>query len=162
MFPAFLPLNLFRDAPKFPVAFRVVANRDISRLARLLRITYRPKNRYCILVDSTPQFHSTKKNVISCFGTDVFIVRTEQSTEIQWDYANLFEPQLVCSKKRLTANAKWKYLVKFNAQAFPLRTYQVMVASFSALNGSNLIEATRKQQQWSLIGNYTPLKAMPG
>ncbi len=161
VFRTFLLFNLLRvpnDAPEFPIAFTVVAHWEISRLARFLRMIYRPQNSYCIQIDrnSTPQFHSSIKNLVSCFGPNVFLVQTEPSAEVHWNDASVVEPQLVCAKKLLTASAKWKYLVNCIGQAFPLRTNQEMVSALSALNGSNLIETISKPQHRRMIGNNSP------
>ncbi len=165
LFRSFLPFGLFHvpnDAPDFPIAFTVVAHREFSRLARLLRMIYRPQNSYCIHIDkrSTPQFRSAIQNLVSCFGPNVFLVPTEQSIEVQWGDASVFEPQMVCAKSLLTANAKWKYLVNCVGQEFPLRTNREMVAALKALNGSNLIETTDNPQHWRLLGNRPPFKVM--
>ncbi len=166
LFLTFLPFNLLRvpnDAPDFPIAFTVVANRDISRLARLLRMIYRPQNSYCIHIDrnSTSEFRSALQNLVSCFGSNVYLVPTEESIEVKLEDASVLDPQLVCAKKLLTANAHWKYLVNCDGQAFPLRTNQEMAAALSALNGSNLIETTSNPQHWRLMGNKPPFKVMP-
>ncbi len=125
------------DAPDFPIAFTVVAHREFSRLVRLLRMIYRPQNSYCIHIDkrSTPEFRLAIENLLSCFGPNIHLISTEQSVEVQWGDASVFEPQLVCAKSLLSANFKWRYLVNCVGQEFPLRTNREMVAALKSLNG---------------------------
>ncbi len=150
------------DAPEFPIAFTVVAHKEFARLARLLRMIYRPQNTYCIHIDkrSSQQFRTAVENLASCLGENVVLIPKEESTEVKWGDANVFEPQLVCARNLLRKNAEWRYMVNCVGQEFPLRTNREMVAALKALNGSNLIEIMDNLLHWRLGGNTPPFQVI--
>ncbi|BHF80096.1 beta-1,3-galactosyl-O-glycosyl-glycoprotein beta-1,6-N-acetylglucosaminyltransferase activity [Sparganum proliferum] len=133
----------------YPLAFTIVAHRNVRQLARLLRMIHRPANFYCIHIDrrSSAEFSQAVEGVATCFGPNVHVVPPESRVAVVWGNASVLKPQLVCAEAALRQSG-WRYLLNLAAEEVPLRTNLEMIAAMQALNGSNLLEAVR-------IGGYS-------
>ncbi|GFO33728.1 beta-1,3-galactosyl-o-glycosyl-glycoprotein beta-1,6-n-acetylglucosaminyltransferase [Plakobranchus ocellatus] len=80
----------------FPIAFSMVIFKDIEMVERLLRIIYRPQNRYCIHVDSKsdPQFFLVVQSLVHCFADNV--VLSSRRVDVRWGTYTVLEPEIIC------------------------------------------------------------------
>ncbi len=131
----------------FPIAFTLVVFKDLDQVARLLRMIYRRHNLYVIHADakSSPLFYSGLQEVQKCFGPNVLLIPRKESVDVKWFTYTLLEAELLAMRKALEMGP-WKYLINLTGQEFPLRTNSELVAALKALNGSNLVEATKKRR----------------
>lgn len=97
---------LTEEERDFPIAFSVVAFKDIEQVERLLRAIYRPQNYYCIHVDSKAQnsFYQALLAIAKCFD-NVFL--TSERVNVQWGWFSVLEPELLCMEE-LFKYRSWK------------------------------------------------------
>lgn len=128
----------------FPLAFSILMYKDIEQFERLLRAIYRPQNFYCIHVDrkSSSTLHLAVKSISRCFD-NVFVL--ENQVEVIWGSYSVLEPEILCMEALLKYK-KWKYFINLTGQEFPLKTNWELVQILKAINGSNLVSATRVRQ----------------
>ncbi|GFR85004.1 beta-1,3-galactosyl-O-glycosyl-glycoprotein beta-1,6-N-acetylglucosaminyltransferase [Elysia marginata] len=157
---------LTREEGEFPIAFSIVAFKDVEMVERLLRILYRPQNRYCIHVDSKAdvEFYSALKAVAACFPGNVRM--SSRRVDVRWGTFTVLEPELICMQdlwdmdNNFNLNAgtsqnsvrneqqnkkKWKYFINLTGQEFPLKTNFELVQILKTFKGANHEEGTRKR-----------------
>ncbi|GFS01556.1 beta-1,3-galactosyl-O-glycosyl-glycoprotein beta-1,6-N-acetylglucosaminyltransferase [Elysia marginata] len=157
---------LTREEGEFPIAFSIVAFKDVEMVERLLRIVYRPQNRYCIHVDSKAdaEFYSALKAVAACFPGNVRM--SSRRVDVRWGTFTVLEPELICMQdlwdmdNNFNLNAgtsqnsvrneqqnkkKWKYFINLTGQEFPLKTNFELVQILKTFKGANHEEGTRKR-----------------
>ncbi|VDN13234.1 unnamed protein product [Dibothriocephalus latus] len=144
---AFMPQEVSPVAEQeaaYPLAFTIVAHRNVRQLARLLRMIHRPANFYCIHIDrrSAPVFSQAVEGIATCFGSNVHVVPTESRVAVTWGDATVLKPQLLCAEMALKQSG-WRYLLNLAGEEMPLRTNLELIAAMQALNGSNLVEGAR-------------------
>ncbi|VDN12061.1 unnamed protein product [Dibothriocephalus latus] len=66
----------------YPLAFTIVAHRNVRQLARLLRMIHRTANFYCIHIDrrSAPAFSRAVEGIATCFGSNVHVLHWFKGT----------------------------------------------------------------------------------
>ena len=170
------PLTL--EEENFPIAYSLVVYKDLEMVERLLRMIYRPQNRYCIHVDSSSsqEYFSTVQAIAACFPDNVFM--SSRRIKVRWGTFSVLTPELICmqdlwdmdknkssSSSRSTAatgncqdgdiakrkRKKWKYFINLTGQEFPLRTNHELVKILKAYKGANNGDGTRRGYCNSLI-----------
>lgn len=123
----------------FPLAFNILAHRDVAQIELLLRTLYAPQNSYCIHIDAKASkgVHDAIKSLAKCFS-NVFIA--SKLERIVYAGISRLNADLNCMKDHLQSPIKWKYLLNMAAQAYPLKTNREMVQILKIYNGSNDIE----------------------
>ena len=127
----------------FPIAYSILAFKDIEMLERLLRSIYRPQNFYCIHIDlkSDEDYFKAVESISMCFE-NVFLTRKRIS--VIWGTFSILEPELMCMEL-LWKRQGWKYFINLTGQEFPLKTNYELVKILTAYNGANDISATIKR-----------------
>ncbi|CAH8834130.1 unnamed protein product [Trichobilharzia szidati] len=131
----------------FPIGFAFAVYEDIDRIARLLRLLYRPHNLYCIHVDrsTSDEFYQSVIHLASCFGSNVQVINRSQSITVKWGYFSVLDSFLKCTQLMLNnTEVDWKYVLNTNGKELPLRTNWELVKALKALNGANVIGGTMK------------------
>jgi len=125
------------DEIEFPLAFDLLVFKDIELFERLLRAIYRSHNFYCVHVDkkADPSFHRAVDAIVDCLK-NVFVLRN--NIEVTWGTFSVLEPDILCMKA-LLKYPKWKYFINLTGQEFPLKTNWELVQILKALNGSNIV-----------------------
>ncbi|VDN09980.1 unnamed protein product [Dibothriocephalus latus] len=128
----------------YPLAFTIVAHRNVRQLARLLRMIHLPANFYCIHIDrrSSPVFSQAVEGIATCFGSSVHVVPPESRVTVRWGGASILKSKLVCAEMTLKQPG-WRYLLNLAGEEVPLRTNLELIAAMQALHGSNLVESVR-------------------
>lgn len=131
---------LSEEEKDFPIAFSIMAYKDIEQIERLFRAIYQPQNYYCIHVDkkSPDDFYNALKQISRCFDN---VILASKRIDVRWAEFSVLEQELTCMEE-LLAFAEWKYFLNLAGQEFPLRTNHEMVKIFKAYNGANDIEGT--------------------
>ncbi|KAH9514864.1 Beta-1,3-galactosyl-O-glycosyl-glycoprotein beta-1,6-N-acetylglucosaminyltransferase [Bulinus truncatus] len=131
---------LTSEEEDFPIAFTMLAYKDVEMVERLLRSIYRPQNYYCIHVDkkSDEQFMKAVSAIASCFE-NVFVPM--ERIDVVWGNYSVLEPELICMKY-LWKYSTWKYFINLTGQEFPLKTNWELVQILKAYNGANDVEGT--------------------
>ncbi|KAH9514865.1 Beta-1,3-galactosyl-O-glycosyl-glycoprotein beta-1,6-N-acetylglucosaminyltransferase [Bulinus truncatus] len=131
---------LTSEEEDFPIAFTMLAYKDVEMVERLLRSIYRPQNYYCIHVDkkSDEQFMKAVSAIASCFE-NVFVPM--ERIDVVWGNYSVLEPELICMKY-LWKYSTWKYFINLTGQEFPLKTNWELVQILKAYNGANDVEVT--------------------
>ncbi|GFR82284.1 beta-1,3-galactosyl-O-glycosyl-glycoprotein beta-1,6-N-acetylglucosaminyltransferase [Elysia marginata] len=146
---------LTREEKEFPIAFSMLVFKDLEMVERLLRVIYRPQNRYCIHVDSKAdtEFYTALESVAACFPDNVRM--SSRRVDVRWGTFTVLEPELICMQDLLEADQenatsggnreKWKYFINLTGQEFPLKTNHELVRILKAYSGANNEEGTRKR-----------------
>ncbi|VDQ01979.1 unnamed protein product [Trichobilharzia regenti] len=141
------PIKVDREEKAYPIAFSISVYEDVGRIARLLRLIYRPHNLYCIHVDkkSPEWFYQNVVELSQCFGNNVQVVSRARSIPVVWGHYSVLENFLICADILLNnKNVKWKYLININGKELPLRTNWELVTALKALNMSNVVQFSAK------------------
>ncbi|TNN11844.1 beta-1,6-N-acetylglucosaminyltransferase 3 [Schistosoma japonicum] len=131
----------------YPIGFTFTVYENIERVARLLRLLYRPHNLYCIHVDrkASDDFYHSIINLARCFGKNVEIIKRSQSVSVKWGYFSVLDSFLKCTKIMLNnTKIQWKYVMNINGKELPLRTNWELIKALKALNGANIVGCTIK------------------
>ena len=125
---------------EFPLAFAIVAYRDVEQVERLLRAIYRPHNFYCLHVDiKTKQADFDAFNSISSCFDNVFLIKNP--VNVTWGGFSVLEAELRCMKFLWQYKA-WKYYINLTGQEFPLKTNLELVEILKAMKGANIADGT--------------------
>jgi len=129
------------EEAEYPIAFSILMFKDVEQFERLLRAVYRPQNLYCVHVDSksSSDIRGAVIAIARCFE-NVFVL--QRSFDVEWGTFSVLEPELVCMKRLLRRNKKWRYFINLTGQEFPLKTNWQIVRILKAFNGSNNMEGT--------------------
>ena len=124
----------------FPLAFAIVAYRDVEQVERLLRAIYRPHNVYCLHIDvkSKQADFDAFNSISSCFE-NVFLIRNPAN--VTWGGFSVLEAELLCMKL-LWQHKSWKYYINLTGQEFPLTTNLELVEILKAIKGANIADGT--------------------
>ena len=134
--------SMTKEEENFPIAYSILAYRNMEQVERLLRAIYRPQNFYCIHID--PKASAMKESFDSisrCFNN----VKMAKSITVNWGGFNLLQAEMDCMEILLKMSAKWKYYINLTGEEFPLKTNAQLVKMLSFFNGANLMEGTRKR-----------------
>ncbi|CAH8446868.1 unnamed protein product [Schistosoma turkestanicum] len=143
----FQKLWISKEELNYPIGFAFAVYENIDRVARLLRLLYRPHNLYCIHVDrnASDRFYQSVVDLAKCYGTNVEIIKRSQSVSVKWGYFSVLDSFLKCTQIMLN-NTKidWKYVMNINGKELPLHTNWEIIKALKALNGSNIVGCTIK------------------
>ena len=134
---------LSTEEATFPIAYSIMAFKDVEMFERVLRAVYHPQNYYCIHVDkkSPSIVREAIKAITNCFSNVQMASRT---IEVQWAWFSVLEPDLVCMND-LWKYKKWKYFINLTGQEFPLKTNADLVRILKTYNGANNMEGTEQR-----------------
>ena len=125
---------------EFPLAFAIVAYRDVEQVERLLRAIYRPHNVYCLHIDiKSKQADIDAFNSISSCFDNVLLIRNP--TNVTWGGFSVLEAEILCMKL-LWQYKSWKYYINLTGQEFPLVTNLELVEILKAMKGANIADGT--------------------
>ena len=157
------PLN--EEEANFPLAFNILAHKNVDQVERLLRILYRPQNVYCIHGDAKAdaEFLVAMYSIARCFDNVFLASKLER---VHWAGFSRLQADVNCMKDHIGGKVRWRYLINTAAQAFPLRTNAEMVRILKIYNGANDIEGmhgwrvlkTRFKVEWVEKDTGTPEK----
>ena len=124
----------------FPLAYSIIAYKQVEQIERLLRAIYRPQNFYCIHLDSKTFQDDviTMMSIANCFP-NVFM--SSRSVDVKWGEFSVLEAELVCMKD-LWEKKGWKYFINLTGQEFPLKTNLELVEILRASQAANLVDGT--------------------
>lgn len=90
------PLTL--EEENFPIAFSILAYKDVEMVERLLRMIYRPQNSYCVHVDKNAdrKFYAALKAIAACFPDNVRMC--SRRVRVKWGTYATVEPELACMR----------------------------------------------------------------
>ncbi|BFZ13676.1 hypothetical protein BsWGS_16715 [Bradybaena similaris] len=134
---------LTKEEEDFPLAFSILAFKEVEMVERLLRAIYRPQNYYCIHVDnkSSELFYNSVSAIAKCFS-NVFVAR--KRVDVQWGTYTVLEPEIRCMEE-LWRYPKWKYFIDLTGQEFPLKTNYELVKILTVYDGANDVEGKVKR-----------------
>ena len=140
-FRAKMSYDVASSTPKekdFPIAFSIMMYENLEQTERLLRLIYRLQNVYCIHVDGKSQTDVRRgaAAIAGCFE-DVFVAGLP--VNVAWGQISVVVAELLCTRKLLDVDKRWKYLVNLIARDFPLRTNRELVEIMKSFSGSNNI-----------------------
>ena len=140
-FRAQMGYDVASSTPKekdFPIAFSILMYKNLEQTERLLRLIYRPQNVYCIHVDgkSPTDIRRGAVAIAGCFD-NVFVAGPP--VNVAWGQITVVDAELLCMRKLLDFDKRWKYLVNLVGRDFPLRTNRELVEILKSFNGSNNI-----------------------
>ncbi|KAF6773140.1 hypothetical protein AHF37_08050 [Paragonimus kellicotti] len=141
--------TLHSEERSFPLAFSILAYRDLDRMLRLLNAIHRPHNCHCIHVDrkATHQFRTAIEQAVhKRYGMEVFVVPEAESLDIHWGKISVLDADLLCSRILLNRCSNWTYWINLTGHEFPLRTNWELVTALKLLNGSNMIAGSYKHR----------------
>ncbi|CAH8463980.1 unnamed protein product [Schistosoma guineensis] len=136
-----------KEELNYPIAFAFTVYENIDRIARLLRLLYRPYNLYCIHVDrnTSNEFYQSIVDLAKCFGNNIEIIKRSHSVSVKWGYFSVLDSFLKCTQIMLNnTKIQWKYVMNINGKELPLRTNWELIKALKALNGANIIGCTTK------------------
>ena len=147
------------EEASFPIAFTIMAFRNLCQLERLVATLFRPHNPICIHVDARAQnarrIHRSVQNLLKCYHasgfTNVFL--SSRLVDVEWATFSSLEADLVCMQDLLavaktnTYRYPWKYLINLNSHEFPLKTNLEMVRLLRRLDGANVVEGYAMPEQ---------------
>ena len=131
-----------KEEAGFPLAFSIVAYKDVEQIERLLRSIYMPQNFYCMHIDAKADksVYSTIKSITRCFP-NVFIA--EHRANIYWGEIGVLMAEIHCMRELVKHyRGKWKYFMNLTGQEFPLKTNYELVRILKAFKGTNHIAGT--------------------
>ena len=125
----------------FPIAYSILAFRDIEMLERLLRMIYRPQNPICVHIDKDvdKDYFQAVQGIVGCFN-NVFLAPVRH--RVVWGTFSVLRPELTCMRALWERNKKWKYFINLTGQEFPLKTNFELVKILTAYRGANDVEGT--------------------
>ena len=131
------------EESEFPLAFNILMYEEVEQFERLLRAIYRPQNYYCIHVDrqSKQTIRDSVGAIANCFE-NVFVA--QKTVDVRWGYFSVLESELYCMEELLKYK-KWKYFINLTGKEWPLKTNLELVKILTAINGSNILEGTKKR-----------------
>ena len=135
---------LTKDELEFPLAFGVLAYKDIEQVERLLRAIYRPHNYYCIHVDlvgaeDVNKTYAALKNISKCFDN---VIVPENRVDVIWGTISILQAEITCME-HLWRVPRWKYYINLAGQEFPLKTNLEVVKILKAMKGANIVYGSR-------------------
>ena len=134
--------TMTEEEEEFPIAYSILAYRNIEQAERLLRAIYRPHNSYCIHIDRKSSYMRSAISYISrCFDNVVMV----RPLHIKWGGFSMVQAELNCMELLWNISAKWKYFINLTGEEFPLKTNSQLVQMLKFFNGSNVMEGTRKR-----------------
>ncbi|BFZ13677.1 hypothetical protein BsWGS_16716 [Bradybaena similaris] len=150
---------LTKEEEDFPLAFSMLAFKEVEMVERLLRAIYRSQNYYCIHVDnkSSDAFYNSVSAIANCFP-NVFIAR--KRVDVQWGTYTVLEPEIRCMEE-LWRYPKWKYFLDLTGQEFPLKTNFELVKILTAYDGANDVESITKRANKERWRTFPPLGIRP-
>lgn len=124
----------------FPLAFSILAYRDLEQTERLFRAIYRPHNFYCVHIDIKTDLMETRafQTIAKCFDNVIII---DRPINVTWGTFSVLEAELLCMEK-LWQFKTWKYFINLTGQEFPLKTNREIVAILESLDGANIVDGT--------------------
>ncbi|XP_059145299.1 beta-1,3-galactosyl-O-glycosyl-glycoprotein beta-1,6-N-acetylglucosaminyltransferase 3-like [Physella acuta] len=154
----YMTCPLSSEEEEFPLAYSIVAYKDIEMVERLLRAIYRPQNYYCFHLDakSDKTFYLAMSAIAQCFP-NVFL--SADRVDIKWGEFSVLEAEIVCMRQ-LWRYTKWKYFINLTGQEFPLKTNAQIVKILHAYNGANDLEGTVKRANKDRWNNKTPPRGL--
>lgn len=123
----------------FPIAYSILAYKQVEQIERLLRAIYRPQNHYCIHMDAgaIDEDIKTIQSISSCFS-NVYI--SSRAISVQWGTFSVLEAVLICMSDVWSKD--WRYFINLTGQEFPMKTNLELVKILTALKGANLVDGT--------------------
>ena len=148
----YIPSESERD---FPLAFAIVAYRDVEQVERLLRAIYRPHNYYCLHIDikTKSSDFDAFNSIVSCFD-NVFMV--QNPVNVTWGEFSVLEAELLCMKL-LWGFKSWKYYINLTGQEFPLKTNLEIVKILKVMKGANIVDGSSLRYSIRASTNLYPL-----
>lgn len=124
----------------FPLAYSIMAHKDIYHLQRLLPLIYKSENIYCVHIDKKSRFLvEDVKNWIRCLDLkNVFLAKNLET--VYWGGFSVLRATLNCLDELLEKSNKWKYFINLSAQDFPLKTNKKIVGYLKRSSQRNHIE----------------------
>ncbi|KAL8610851.1 hypothetical protein ACOMHN_056706 [Nucella lapillus] len=125
----------------FPIAYSIMMYTGVEQTERMLRAIYRPHNFHCIHVDkkSPADLMKAMQGIAECLP-NVFVA--SKLNKVYWATWSSLEALIFCMEDLWKVSKKWKYYINLTGQEFPLKTNLQLVRIFTALNGSNIVDAS--------------------
>lgn len=138
----YFPRPLSQEEAEFPIAFSILAYKDIHQVERLLRAIYMPQNFYCIHVDTKapPEVLEAFKALVGCFE-NVFLASKLES--VYWGHISIIYAEMHCIEDLL--KFKWKYFINLSGQMFPTHSNRGLVRILKLYDGANDVEGSYKR-----------------
>ena len=132
--------SMTKEEENFPIAYSILAYRNIEQAERLLRAIYRPQNFYCIHIDKKSiVMKRAMESIVKCFGN----VKMAESVDVTWAGYSVLQADLNCMETVWEMSARWKYFMNLAGEEFPLRTNAQIVKILTLLNGANSVKGSR-------------------
>ncbi|XP_076452617.1 beta-1,3-galactosyl-O-glycosyl-glycoprotein beta-1,6-N-acetylglucosaminyltransferase-like [Babylonia areolata] len=140
----------------FPIAYSIMMYTGVEQAERLLRAVYRPHNYHCIHVDlkAPEELMRAMRGIAGCLP-NVFVA--SKLNKVYWATWSSLEALIFCMEDLWKASKSWKYYINLTGQEFPLKTNLQLVRILTALNGSNIVDAsTDPSRTWRWYNNFGP------
>lgn len=126
---------------EFPIAYSIMMYTGLEQTERMLRAIYRPHNVHCIHVDrkSPADLMQAMRGIAGCLP-NVFVA--SKLNKVYWATWSSLEALIFCMEDLWKVSKKWKYYINLTGQEFPLKTNLQLVRILTALNGSNIVDAS--------------------
>jgi len=139
---------------KRPLAFSFLVHKDLLVWELFLSLYFRPKDFYCIHIDSKVSEDLRKKveDVMRCYGEkadheqQMHVIPVEQSIDVVWGTNSILEADLVCLKALYEINKKmyesgklawWQHAVSLAGTEFPMSSYATFHNEITSKLGTN-------------------------
>lgn len=99
----------------FPIAFSILAYKDLSQLLNLLSLIYRPQNVYCVHIDrKAPKLFDRMRELERCLPN--VIVEVHRNT-VAWGFDTVLKAELQCMRTLLQRHKKWRYFINLTGES---------------------------------------------
>ncbi|XP_076452618.1 beta-1,3-galactosyl-O-glycosyl-glycoprotein beta-1,6-N-acetylglucosaminyltransferase-like [Babylonia areolata] len=143
----------------FPIAYSIMMYTGVEQAERLLRAVYRPHNYHCIHVDlkAPEELMRSMRGIAGCLP-NVFVA--SRLTKVHWGSWSVIDAHIYCMEDLWKASKSWKYYINLTGHEFPLKTNLQLVRILTALNGSNMVDASSEEDYFGPPHGIVPFKGL--
>ena len=125
----------------FPIAYSIMMYTGVEQAERMLRAIYRPHNYHCIHVDrkSPEEIIAAMRAIADCLPN---VSVASRLNKVYWATWSSLEALIFCMRDLWRVSGSWRYYINLTGQEFPLKTNLQLVNILTALNGSNIVDAS--------------------
>ena len=125
----------------FPIAYSIMMYTGVEQAERMLRAIYRPHNFHCIHVDrkAPEEIIAAMRAIADCLPN---VSVASRLNKVYWATWSSLEALIFCMRDLWRVSGSWRYYINLTGQEFPLKTNWQLVKILTALNGSNIVDAS--------------------